>query len=138
MDQNLKQIEPWIGPFFTLKKTIFLKVQRMYLKVWGPIWRFNKNMWLTCEKIRLTFKVFYLFFFSFMVFSNFYFFFFLTLITQRMSITQDINGSYFYYGHALSDCTSGCIVMSSYWTSLEYDDCNVNVHGICWHGIKSS
>ncbi len=36
------------------------------------------------------------------------------------------------------DCTSGCIAMNSYWTTLEYDECNVVFHGLCWHGIKSS
>jgi hypothetical protein len=55
-----------------------------------------------------------------------------------MSITQDIGGSYFYYGHASSDCISGCIAMLSYWTSLKYDESNVTFHGVCWHGIKSA
>jgi hypothetical protein len=56
---NLKHIEPWIGPFFTLLKTIFFKGRWVCLKVWGPIWGSNiKNMWLICERIRLTFDFF--------------------------------------------------------------------------------
>jgi len=44
---NLNQIEPWIGPFLTLKKTLFPKVQWVCLKAWGPIWGFDvKNVWL--------------------------------------------------------------------------------------------
>jgi len=54
-----------------------------------------------------------------------------------MSIAQDIGGSCFSYGHALSDCTINYIATSSYWTTLESDECNVVFHGICWHGIKS-
>jgi hypothetical protein len=44
---------------------------------------------------------------------------------------QNNSGSYFYYSHALSDCTSGCIATSSYSTTLEYDECNVVFHGVC-------
>ncbi len=59
---NLKHIEPWIGPFFTFLKTLFPEVQWVCLKAWGSIWGFNiKNVWLTCERIRLTF-VFFVFF----------------------------------------------------------------------------
>jgi hypothetical protein len=32
---NWKQIEPRIGPFFTFKRTFFLKVPCMRLKAWG-------------------------------------------------------------------------------------------------------
>ncbi len=68
---NLKQIEPCIGPFFTLdlsshsKKHFF---SNECLKVWGSIPRSNiKKLWLTCEKIRLTFGLFFFswFFLSF-------------------------------------------------------------------------
>jgi hypothetical protein len=72
---NLKQIEPWIGPFFTLKKTFKKEVQWMCLKAWGPIWGFNiKIVWLTCERIRLI-LVFSLFFLFSMVFLSFCFHF---------------------------------------------------------------
>jgi hypothetical protein len=27
--------------------------------------------------------------------------------------------------------------MRSYWQTLEYDECNVVFHGVCWDGIKS-
>jgi hypothetical protein len=37
----------------------------------------------------------------------------------------------FYYGHALSDYTNGCIVVNNYWTTLEYDEYNVVFHGVC-------
>ncbi len=33
--------EPWIGPFFTFKKTAFPKVQWVCLKALGPIQGFN-------------------------------------------------------------------------------------------------
>ncbi len=33
---------------------------------------------------------------------------------------------------------SDCIATNSYLTTLEYDECNVIFHGVCWHGIKSS
>jgi hypothetical protein len=42
----------------------------------------------------------------------------------------------FVYGWALNDCTSGCIVANIYWTTLEYDECNVIFHGVCWNGIR--
>jgi hypothetical protein len=38
---------------------------------------------------------------------------------------EDIGGHSFYYGHMLSLCTSGFIAMSSYYTTLEYDECIV-------------
>jgi hypothetical protein len=38
---------------------------------------------------------------------------------------QDIGGPSFYYGHLLSLCTSGFIATSSYYTTLEYDECIV-------------
>jgi len=38
---------------------------------------------------------------------------------RRHKILMDL---VFYYGHALSDCTSNCIVMSRYGTTLKYDD----------------
>jgi len=66
---NLKQIEPWIGPFFTLKKTLFLKGTMSVSKTWGLIWRPNiKNVWLTCEKIKLTFGLFSFPFLSWLIF----------------------------------------------------------------------
>jgi hypothetical protein len=56
---TLKQFEPWIEPFFTFKNIKISKVQWVSLKTWGPIWGSNiKNVWLTCERIRLTFVVF--------------------------------------------------------------------------------
>ncbi len=49
---NLKQIEPWMGPFFTLKITLFSKVQWVCLKARDPIQGFNiENVWLTCGRI---------------------------------------------------------------------------------------
>jgi len=36
---------------------------------------------------------------------------------------QDIGASSFYYGHPSSHCTSGLIATSSYYTTLEYDEC---------------
>jgi len=51
---------------------------------------------------------------------------YLILITHN-GCSQDISGFCFYYGHASSDC----IIMSSYWTTLEYDECNVIFHGVC-------
>ncbi len=36
----------------------------------------------------------------------------------------------FYYDNVSSDCTSGCIVASNYWITLEYDKCNVIFHGV--------
>jgi hypothetical protein len=38
---------------------------------------------------------------------------------HRHKILMDL---VFYYGRALSDCTSNCIVTSSYGTTLKYDD----------------
>jgi hypothetical protein len=61
---NFKQIEPWIGPFFTLKKTTVFPqfFQWACLKGRGLIWGFNiKNVWLTCERIKLIFGLFSLF-----------------------------------------------------------------------------
>jgi hypothetical protein len=69
---NLKQIFPWIGPFFTLKKTFFLKVHWVCRKAWGPTWRSNiKDVPLIFETIRLTFDGF--FFFDFLSFDKFKF-----------------------------------------------------------------
>jgi len=63
---NLKQIQPWIGPFFTLKNTFKKKVQWLCLKAWGPIWGSNiKNVWLIRERIRLILVFFFMVFFSF-------------------------------------------------------------------------
>ncbi len=57
---NLKQIGPWIGPFFT--PLFFSMVPWVCLKDWGPIQGSNiKNMWLTCEKFELTFRLFLFF-----------------------------------------------------------------------------
>jgi hypothetical protein len=39
-----------------------------------------------------------------------------------------MGGSCFYYDHVSNDFTSGCIVASSYWITLEYDECNVIFH----------
>jgi hypothetical protein len=36
----------------------------------------------------------------------------------------------------MNDYKSDCVVTSNYWTTLEYDECNV-LHGVCWHDIKS-
>jgi hypothetical protein len=36
---------------------------------------------------------------------------------------QDIGGSSFYYGHPSNHCTNGFIATSSYYTTLEYDEC---------------
>ncbi len=59
--------------FFHIKKTHFLITQWMCLKAWGSIWRSNiKNVWLACERIRLTFDI-YIF-----SFSKFIFWFFFT------------------------------------------------------------
>ncbi len=77
---NLKQIEPWIGRLFPLKKVFFLKLQWVCLKAWGPIWGFNiKNVWLTCERIGFIFGLFsFLFFLVFFSFYSYY--------TQCMSV----------------------------------------------------
>jgi hypothetical protein len=40
-------------------------------------------------------------------------------------MSQDIDGSYFYYDPISTDCISGGTIMISYWTTLEYDQCNV-------------
>ncbi len=99
----------------------------------------TQNVWLTCERIMLTFGLFFLFFFFFHGLFYFFFFYFFPLTTYNgWASAQDIGGFCFYYGHASSDCTSGCIAMSSYWTTLEYDEWNVVFHGVCWHGIKNS
>ncbi len=53
---NLKQIEPWIGSFFTLRKTFFAKVQWVCLKIRLEVNFEDSNMktvWLTCERIKL-------------------------------------------------------------------------------------
>ncbi len=72
---NWKQIEPQIGPFFTFKRIFFLKVQWVCLKAWGLIWGCNiKFVWLTYERIRLTFGFFSLLIFL-MVFLIFCFHF---------------------------------------------------------------
>jgi len=69
---NLKQIEPWIGPFFTFKKHFFYSTMSMSVfKGLGPIWRYNiKIVWLAFERIMLTFG----FFLFFIVYFYFYFF----------------------------------------------------------------
>jgi hypothetical protein len=36
---------------------------------------------------------------------------------------KKFGGSSFYYGHPLSHFTSGPIATSSYYTTLEYDEC---------------
>jgi len=79
---NLKQIEPWIGPFFTLKETFFSKVQWVCLKSWGSIQLSNiKNVCLTYERIKLIFSLFSFSLFFFMVSSVFWFFYsFLVLL----------------------------------------------------------
>ncbi len=110
----------------------------MCLKVWSSIQRSNiKNVWLTCERIRLTFGLF-----SLLPFFHglFYFLcFFLILITHNgWAYAQDIDSFCFYNGHASSDCTSVYSATSNYWTILDYDEGNVVFHGVCWHGIKSS
>ncbi len=56
--------------------------------------------------------------------------------TQRMNVGTRYWWLLFFYGCALNDCTSGCIVANSYWTTLEYDECNVIFHGVCWNGIR--
>jgi hypothetical protein len=50
---------------------------------------------------------------------------------------QDIDGLSFYYGHPWSHCTSGFIAMSSYYTTLEYDECDAVFFRVCGHAIKS-
>ncbi len=37
---------------------------------------------------------------------------------------------FIYYGHASSACTSACIVVNSYCTTLKYDVCNVVFHEV--------
>ncbi len=79
---NLKQIEPWIGPFFTLKKHFFAMIQWACLRTMGPIQGSNiKNVWLTCERIVLTVGLFFLFLPFFHDFF-FFFFFFYSYYTQ--------------------------------------------------------
>jgi hypothetical protein len=80
-----------------------------------------EKVWLTCERIRLTFGLFS-FFPSFMVFSIFCVFF-KTLTTHNgWTYAQDIDSFCLYNGHASNDCTSVCSAMSNYWTILDYDD----------------
>jgi hypothetical protein len=68
---NLKQIEPWIGPFLILKKTLFPNVQWVCLKAWGPIWGSNIKMcdWLY-ERIRSTLDFFCFFSLLFCIFGK--------------------------------------------------------------------
>jgi len=64
--------------------TLFLMVQWVCPKAWGPIWGSNiPNVWLACERIRLTFGILFFFFFSFIFIFIFYFFFFLTFTTHN-------------------------------------------------------
>jgi hypothetical protein len=80
---NLKQIEPWIGSFFTLRKTFFPKLQWVCIKAWVKFEVPNiKNVWLTCERIKL---IFGLFCFLFVVQGFFLFFFFFLLLLHTMN-----------------------------------------------------
>jgi hypothetical protein len=73
---NLKQIEPWMGPFFTLKITLFSKVQWVCLKARDPIRGFNiENVWsirLICDLFFLFLMVFFFFFLNFILKMNSY------------------------------------------------------------------
>ncbi len=65
---TMKQIEPWIGPFFTLKNAFFSMVQWMCVKTWCSIGGSNiENVPFTCQTIRLICD-FFLFFFIFFPF----------------------------------------------------------------------
>ncbi len=92
---NLKQIEPWIGPFFTLKKHFFAMIQWVCLRTLGPIQGSNiENVWLTCERIVLTVGLFFfysyytqwIFFLTFSLFSFITTTFFLGALLFEMEI----------------------------------------------------
>ncbi len=84
---------------------------------------------LTCERIRLIFDLFSLFFPFFLVFFFFFWLFFLKLLLHTKDAHKILMG--FFLVWPCIKCTSDCIVMNSYWTTLEYDECNVILHGIC-------
>ncbi len=94
---NLKQMEPWIGKFFSLRKTFFPKLQWVCLKAWVQFEGSNiENVWLTCERIKLIFGLFSFFFFQ----CFFLFFFLLLLHTMNEHRHKILVAFLFYYGHA--------------------------------------
>lgn len=92
---NFNQIEPWIGPLCTLKKTFFSYGTMSVSKSLGSNLKVQyQNVWLTCQRIMLTFGI-YLFFLRF--FHGF--FIFLIFWCIILLHTMELLSNFFIFHH---------------------------------------